>query len=97
SGKYTAQTVFAEDDRRHRLDAFKEPALSRALNAVARLRDVAAAHGKTEAQVAIRWVLDQPGVTAAVVGAKSVQQIESNAGAIGWRLSDDDLRRLAVP
>ncbi len=49
---------------------------------------------RTPAQVALRWLVQQPGVTAAIVGARSLRQLEDNLGATGWALSDDQVRRL---
>ena len=42
--------------------------------------------GRTPAQVALRWVLERPGITSAIVGARDVEQLEQNLGAAGWRL-----------
>ena len=41
---------------------------------------------RTPAQVALRWVLERPGITSAIVGARDVQQLSQNLGAAGWRL-----------
>ncbi|MCL1800427.1 MAG: aldo/keto reductase [Promicromonosporaceae bacterium] len=46
------------------------------------LNDVAAARGQTLAQMAISWILRQPGVTSALVGASSVRQLEDTVGAV---------------
>ncbi len=56
--------------------------------------DLAAGLGKTMAQVALNWVLHRPGVTAPILGARTVAQIEDNLGAIGWRLDADSLAAL---
>ena len=42
--------------------------------------------GRTPAQVALRWVLERPGITSAIVGARDVEQLNQNLGAAGWRL-----------
>ncbi|SHN46943.1 aldo/keto reductase [Cryptosporangium aurantiacum] len=60
------------------------------------LQEVAAARGKTIAQVAIRWVVQQPGVTAPIIGASRFDQLEANLGAVGWNLTDSELDRLAT-
>jgi aryl-alcohol dehydrogenase-like predicted oxidoreductase len=54
------------------------------------MNQVAARHGKTITQVALRWVLDHPGVSSVVVGAKTPQQLDENLGAIGWSLAPDE-------
>jgi aryl-alcohol dehydrogenase-like predicted oxidoreductase len=55
---------------------------------------VAAEVGKTPAQVALNWVLQRPGVTAPIVGARNLDQLESNLGAAGWALSAAQMERL---
>lgn len=59
------------------------------------LDEVAARHGKTMAQTAIRWLLDQPGVTCTLVGASRPEQVDQNLGALDWTLDPDDWQRLA--
>ena len=58
------------------------------------LFDVAKESGKTPAQVALRWLLQKPGVTAPIVGARTVTHLQDNLGAEGWTLSDDLMQRL---
>ncbi|MEV6108872.1 aldo/keto reductase [Streptomyces sp. NPDC051940] len=55
---------------------------------------VAAEAGRTPAQAALRWMLRKPGVTAPIIGAKTVEQLTDNLGAVGWDLTDDQQRRL---
>jgi aryl-alcohol dehydrogenase-like predicted oxidoreductase len=55
------------------------------------LRRIAAECGRTVAQVVVNWTIHQPGITAALCGAKRAWQIEETAGAMGWRLSDEQL------
>ncbi|GAB4427175.1 MAG: aldo/keto reductase [Anaerolineae bacterium] len=55
---------------------------------------VAEENGKTPAQVAINWLLRQPGVTAPIVGARSMTQFSDNLAAVGWELSRNQLDRL---
>jgi aryl-alcohol dehydrogenase-like predicted oxidoreductase len=42
--------------------------------------------GRTPAQVALRWVVQRPGITSAIVGARDATQLAENLGAAGWRL-----------
>jgi aryl-alcohol dehydrogenase-like predicted oxidoreductase len=58
------------------------------------LATVAEEAGKTQAQAALRWLLQRPGVTAPIIGARSMDQLDANLGAAGWRLTDDQMRRL---
>jgi len=58
------------------------------------LFSVAQEAGKTPAQVALQWLLRRPGVTAPIVGARTLQQLEDDLGAIGWTMADEHLSRL---
>ena len=55
---------------------------------------VAEEAGRTPSQVAINWLLTRPGVAAPIVGARRVEQLEDNLGAVGWRLSPEQMTRL---
>lgn len=59
------------------------------------LRDVAARHDATPAQVALAWVIRRPNVVA-IPGASSVAQLEANVAAADLELSDDDDERLTA-
>lgn len=63
---------------------------------VDRLREVAAAHGATPAQVAIAWLLGAPGppTIVPIVGARTEAQIVENLGALELRLDEDERRAL---
>ena len=50
--------------------------------------------GKQPAQVALRWLLEKPYVTAPIVGARTLKHLETNLGAAGWKLSEEQVRRL---
>ncbi|MFE6028759.1 aldo/keto reductase [Streptomyces niveus] len=58
------------------------------------LRDVAHAHGVTPGQAALAWVADRPGVTAPIVGARTVAQLRESLGAATLRLDEKATARL---
>ena len=64
------------------------------LDAVERLRPIAAEAGLTMAQLALAWVLSRDNVTAAIVGASRPEQVHENARAADVRLSADTLRAI---
>ncbi len=64
------------------------------LEAVARLRPIAADLGLTMAPLALAWVLRRPEVASAIIGATRPEQIEDNVRAVGVALSDETLRRI---
>jgi aryl-alcohol dehydrogenase-like predicted oxidoreductase len=49
---------------------------------------------KTPAQVALNWVLNRPGVTAPIIGVRSIAHLEDNLGAVGLSLSTEQLQKL---
>jgi aryl-alcohol dehydrogenase-like predicted oxidoreductase len=61
------------------------------LEAVQRLRPIAEGLGLTMAQLALAWVLREPNVASAIVGASRPEQLDENAGASGVKLDDTTL------
>jgi myo-inositol catabolism protein IolS len=64
------------------------------VRAVNELKDVAARYGKSIAQLALRWATMHPAVSTALVGCRNVAEVEDNAGAVGWTISDADLAEI---
>ena len=64
------------------------------LEAVQQLRPIAADLDLSMAQLAIAWVLSQPNVSAAIIGASRPEQVADNVGAAGVRLDPDVLTRI---
>lgn len=83
-----------DNDWRSLNPEFREPKLSKNLALVERLRKVGQKYGRRANQVAVAWVLRNPAVTAAIVGARSPQQVEQNVGAADLKLSDEDLAKI---
>ena len=85
-----------EDDwRKHKNPLFQDPAFEDGVAVAEVLREVGAGHGATPAAVAIAWVLANPAVTAAIVGARKPGQYADIAVAAGLRLTTDDSDRIA--
>ena len=59
--------------------------------------EVAKARGVSPAQVALAWVLAQPGVASPIVGASRVEQLEEAVAALDIELSAEELKRLEEP
>jgi aryl-alcohol dehydrogenase-like predicted oxidoreductase len=64
------------------------------LEAVQRLGDVARDVGCSLPQLALAWVLRQPNVSSAIIGASRPQQVDENVKAAEVRLSEDVLQRI---
>jgi aryl-alcohol dehydrogenase-like predicted oxidoreductase len=58
------------------------------------LDEIGRAHDKTVAQTALAWQLASPVITAPIIGANTPEQLNDLLGASGYRLSDDEVRRL---
>lgn len=89
SGKYTADTVFAPEDHRtynRHGEAFDQGETFSGIDyatGVAAAAEFAgfAPEGATPAGTALRWIIQQPGVTSVIPGARSVDQARANAAA----------------
>ena len=55
---------------------------------------VAAETGKSIPQIAIAWLLTRPTVSSVIIGARNEAQLRDNLGAIGWSLTQDQIRRM---
>jgi len=63
-------------------------------NVIDTLVEVAKANKKEPAQIALKWVMQKPGITCPIIGARTLNQLESNLGVIGWQLSAEDMKKL---
>jgi aryl-alcohol dehydrogenase (NADP+) len=64
---------------------------------VDRVGEIARARGVPNAQVALAWILQQPGVTAPIVGASKMQHLEDAVAALSLKLEERELQALAEP
>ncbi len=84
TGNLTRQTTFPEGDQRPTTVLFQPGTYERSLDAVNALQPIAARSGLTVAQLAVAWLLARPGMSTALVGARTVLEIEENVlGATG--------------
>jgi aryl-alcohol dehydrogenase-like predicted oxidoreductase len=105
TGTFTAHTSFGKDDWRSRaggsmagmrlFDAlFGEERFPRNLAVVEELKELAAAHGRSLPQLALRWAITHPAVSTALVGLRNTTELEDNVGALGWELSAEELAEI---
>lgn len=96
TGKMTHERAAAlpQDDWRRRNVEFQEPNLSRNLELVELLKKIGSRHGRTPGEVAIAWTLNNPAVTAAIVGIRRPDQVEGIAGALEFRLSPEEVAEI---
>ena len=94
---FTAARVaaLALDDWRRRGPEFQEPNLSRNLALRDALKPIARRHGTTVSAVGVAWTLAWPGVTGAIVGARTPAQVDGWVGAATLELTGADLDEIA--
>jgi aryl-alcohol dehydrogenase-like predicted oxidoreductase len=86
-GRLTVETEFPKSDIRSVDPKFQQPRFAQYLAAVAKLDAFAQArYGKRVLHLALRWVLDRPGVSAALWGAKRPAQLDAIDEVLGWNL-----------
>lgn len=93
SGKYSRDDQQADGGRRAVFD-FPPVDKERAFSVIDVAREIAAAKGATVAQVAIAWLLHQRAVSSVIIGAKRIDQLEDNLGAVDVALTAEDLAAL---
>jgi aryl-alcohol dehydrogenase-like predicted oxidoreductase len=95
---FTADRVasFPPDDWRRLSPQYQPPKLAQNLALRDALRPIAAKHGVSTAAVAVAWTLAWPGVTGAIVGARSPRQVDGWLGAASLQLDGDDLAAIGA-
>jgi len=107
SGKYKRgmnapieNTRIDEAEKRGWSESWNVYANERTWSIVDMLFRVAEETGKTPAQVALRWLIQMPGVTAPITGARTMAHLQDNLGAAGWSLTEkqmSDLTQISMP
>jgi aryl-alcohol dehydrogenase-like predicted oxidoreductase len=96
TGAMTARRIAslpADDWRRGNSD-FQEPQFSRNLHLVRLLRVLGNHHGRSPGEVAVAWVLREPAITGAIVGARRPDQVRDVVGAAEFRLSPGEVAEI---
>ncbi|MEJ5298891.1 MAG: aldo/keto reductase [Armatimonadota bacterium] len=94
TGRVTPDREFPPGDLRASHPWFTPENRRKVLEALEQIRPVAESHGCTLGQLAIAWVVHQPGVTSAIAGARTADQARENAAAADVRLSADELQQI---
>jgi len=96
TGKMTRERALKlpENDWRSRDADFQEPKLTRNLQLVDMLRRIGVAHDKEPGEVALAWVLNNPAITAAIVGLRKADQVHGTSGAMNFRLTVNEMAQL---
>jgi aryl-alcohol dehydrogenase-like predicted oxidoreductase len=104
TGSFTEDTDFGDQDwraRRGKMGSIKmfeaifgTESFPRNLRAVEELKAIATRYEKSLPQLALRWAISHPAVSTALVGCRTIAEVEDNAGAVGWSIDDADLAEI---
>ncbi|MFO7637334.1 MAG: aldo/keto reductase [Clostridia bacterium] len=91
TGKFNRDWKFDDTDmRKDGIPLFQGDVYQKALENTGKIMEIGKKYGKTGAQTAINWLIHTEGVTSAIVGAKTPEQVLENVGACGFSLSGVD-------
>ncbi|WP_017654091.1 aldo/keto reductase [Fortiea contorta] len=93
TGKYTADSGEVPSGARRIDPRFGKDGLQKIAPVIYLLRQLGEKYDRTPAQVALNWLIAQGNVIP-IAGAKTAEQVKQNAGALGWRLNDDEVGEL---
>lgn len=94
TGKYTLENLPQFQDVRSGDPIFHPSNFKQVQRIVDLLKEIGEKYGKKPVQVALNWLIMYSPVIVPIPGAKSPEQVEVNAGSVGWRLSYSDWRKL---
>jgi aryl-alcohol dehydrogenase-like predicted oxidoreductase len=104
TGTFTENMDFGSDDWRARTDKmgsiklfdalFGAETFPRNLRVVEELKGIAARYGRSLPQLALRWTMSNPIISTALVGCRTLAEVEDNVGAVGWSIDENDLREI---
>jgi len=94
AGQLPRNMVFDPRDGRPKYPMFQGTEWQRNQDLVEDLRSIARESGRSTAELVLNWTIHQPGLTAALCGARRPGQIAENARGMGWRLTPDQLARI---
>lgn len=94
TGKFSGHESFPRGDLRRADPKFKPDRFGQYTKAVADLKKLAEKYHKSPAQFALRWALQQPGISTVLAGARTAAQVEDNVGVTDWRIEAEDLEKI---
>lgn len=97
SGKYRRGEAPPEDSRYAgvaRNPVYQRRWVDGVFDIIEALEPIAQEKGCTLAQLAVAWVAQQPGITSAIIGPRTMEQLEDNLGAADVVLTDEDRKRI---
>ncbi|MEO1558478.1 MAG: aldo/keto reductase, partial [Cyanobacteria bacterium J06632_19] len=93
TGKYSLDSNINPTGARSIDPRFNQDNLQKIEPVISLLRNIGEKYNRTPAQVALNWLIAQGNVIP-ISGVKTAEQVQQNAGALDWKLSDDEVARL---
>lgn len=94
TGKFNPDSVLTEGDNRKDSRFFKVHNIQAINHFLSKIRPIADAHEANLPQLVLSWTIHQPGITVALAGARTPEQVEDNARAADIKLSEDELKEI---
>ncbi|MCC5635700.1 aldo/keto reductase [Nostoc sp. CHAB 5844] len=90
TGKYTSENLEILSGARKLNPSFSKEGLQKIAPVISLLRNIGEKRDRTPAQVALNWLIAQGNVIP-IAGVKTAEQVRQNAGALGWKLNNDEI------
>jgi aryl-alcohol dehydrogenase-like predicted oxidoreductase len=104
TGTFNEEMTFGKDDWRSKRGQllninlfqhlFAADHFLKNLRAIEELKAMAKRYGKSLPQFALRWTLSNPVISTALVGCRNPREVDDNVGALGWSISDEDMKEI---
>lgn len=95
SDTISSYTKFLDTDIRNMDPLFKRARMTSALRIAEKLKEIGIRHGKTPAQVAISWTIENPSVTVGLTGPTKIGHLEENSVALSWSLDEAEREEIS--
>jgi aryl-alcohol dehydrogenase-like predicted oxidoreductase len=96
SGKYHIRSYFGKDDTRAKEIKRQKKKAQKMIQVAEQLKTIGLSFGKSPSQIAIKWVIDNPFITTAIVGAKNGKQVAENVAVFDWDLPPEHKKILTM-
>jgi len=94
TGKFQEGHTFNSGDTRPSTPYYKDANITKTNLFLESIRPIAEGHNATLAQLVLRWTLQMPGITSVLSGARNMQQVEDNCGALDFTLSREEMNSI---
>jgi myo-inositol catabolism protein IolS len=94
TSKYNIKSKFGNNDTRQTDSNFCGEEYRKNITIAETLAKIGKTYNKSPVQIAIRWVLENPFITSAITGIKNQMQVAENIDAVGWHLTQEDIRHI---